>query len=203
MKRWVWFVIGGLVLALAAGGVLYGVLTHKEPGLMEVCWQGGQAVYNNPDCTHEMKWKKDKLPIPYHINFDKDHKDYVDSVVKGADLWNKEIGPVFKRVDKEDDALVKVTWGAIEVGKHCSAGSTSHTGSAEEGATGAKLVLRNPSDIHAVYRFAAHEFGHILGLDHDEAKRSIMYPLQPDVTEEMTFVLPSDHDKKLLRDLYR
>jgi hypothetical protein len=201
MKRWVWFVIGGLVLALAAGGVLYGVLTHKEPGLMKVCWQSGQAVYNNPDCTTELKWKKDQLPLPYFINFEKDHKDYIDSVVKGADLWNKEIAPVFKRVDKESDAKVIITWGSIEVGKHCSAGSTSHQGT--DGPTNAKIVLRNPSDIHAVYRFAAHEFGHVLGLAHDEAKRSIMYPVQPDVTDEMTFVLPSDYDKKLLRELYR
>jgi len=200
MKRWIWYVIGGLVLALAAGGVLYGVLTHKEPGLMKVCWQNGQANYDG-DCQ-DLKWNKDQLPLKYHINFDKDHKDYIDSVVKGADLWNREIAPVFVRVDNEADAVVKVTWGSIEVGKHCSAGSTSHTGS-EAGPTGASVVLRNPSDVHAVYRFAAHEFGHVLGLAHDNAPRSIMYPMQPDVTDEMTFVLPSDYDKKLLQGLYR
>ena len=41
MKRWVWYVIAGLVFALAGGGVLYGVLTHKEPGLLKVCFKGG------------------------------------------------------------------------------------------------------------------------------------------------------------------
>jgi hypothetical protein len=186
MKRWVWYVIGGLVLALAAGGVLYGVLTHKEAGLMKVCWQNGQAIYNNPDCTLELKWQKKLLPLPYFIAFDEDHKVYVDSVVKGADLWNREIAPVFKRVDKEADARVVVTWGSIE-----------------DNPISAKVVLTNPSDIHAVFRFAAHEFGHVLGLDHDEAPRSIMYPIQPDMTDEMQFALPSDYDKKLLRGLYR
>lgn len=200
MKRWVWYVIGAIVLALASGGVLYGVLTHTEPGLMKVCWKGSQAHYDG-DCQ-ELKWSKDKLPLPYYIAFDKDHKVYTDSVVKGADLWNKEIASVFKRVDKEEDALVHVTWGSVEIGKHCSAGSTSHGGT-ESGPENAKVVLRNPSDIHAVYRFAAHEFGHVLGLAHDEAPRSIMYPIQPDMTNDMTFVLPSDHDKKLLRGLYQ
>ena len=200
MKRWVWFLIGGIVFALAAGGVLYGVLTHKEPGFMKVCWQNGQANYDG-DCQ-ELKWSKDRLPLKYHVNFDADHKDYIDSVIKGADLWNREIGPVFSRVDKETDAVVRITWGSIEIGKHCSAGSTSHTGD-EKGPTGASVVLRNPSDIHAVYRYAAHEFGHVLGLAHDEAPRSIMYPVQPNVTDGMTFVLPSDYDKKILQEAYR
>lgn len=200
MKKWMWYVIGALVLALAGGGVLYGVLTHEEPGLMKVCWAGGQAHYDG--ACQELEWKRGKLPIPYYIGFGENHKDYVGSVVKGAELWNTEIGPVFKQVDKAEDALVKVTWGSIGVGKHCSAGSTSHTGSAEEGATGAEVVLRNPSDVHAVYRYAAHEFGHVLGLAHDEAPRSIMYPTQPDVTEDMTFVLPSDSDEKLLKEKY-
>jgi hypothetical protein len=197
MKRWVWYLIGAIVLALAGGGVLYGVITHKEPGLMKVCWVDGQAHYDG-DCM-ELKWKKEQMPLPYHISFEKDHKVYTDSVIKGADMWNKEIGPVFKRVDKEADAVVKITWGSVEAGKHCAAGSTSHTG--QTGPMGAKVVLREPSDVHAVFRFAAHEFGHVLGLAHDE--HAIMKPKLEAETDELKFTLPSDHDKKLLRGLYR
>lgn len=198
MKRWVWYLIGAIVLALAGGGVLYGVITHKEAGLMKVCWTGGVAHYDG-DCT-ELKWEKKQMPLTYHIAFGEDHKDYIDSVVKGAAMWNNEIGAVFKRVDKEEDAVVKVVWGSVPKDGH-SGGHTSHTG--QTGPTGAKVVLTEPSDVHAVYRYAAHEFGHVLGLDHDDAPRSIMYPVQPGMTEEMTFVLPSDFDKKLLRGLYR
>ena len=200
MKRWVWFVIGALVLAIAGGGVLYGVLTHKEPGLMKVCFKDGQAHYDG-DCQ-EIKWKREQMPLPYYIDFGEHHKVYVESVAKGAEMWNVEIAPVFKRVNKKEDAKVIVSWGSADSGTTCAAGTTSHKGD-ETGPTGADVVLKEPSDVHAVYRFAAHEFGHVLGLAHDEAKRSIMYPAQPGTTKELKFVLPSDFDKKLLRGMYR
>lgn len=209
MKRWVWIIIGVLVIGGAAAGVLYGVLTHKEPGLMRVCWSGSSVKFYDdpikdphPECTQEVKWDKNQFPLTYYIAFDKDHQTYIDSVVKGAGLWNSEIGrELFKRVDKPENAIIEVTWGSVTPGDH-SGGSTTHTGG-PQGLTGAKVILSNPSDVHAVYRYAAHEWGHVLGLAHDEAPRSIMYPKQPDVTGEMTFVLPSDFDKKLLRDLYQ
>jgi hypothetical protein len=200
MKRWVWYIIGALVLLLAGGGVLYGVLTHEEPGLLTACFKNGVAHYDG-DCQ-EVKWKREQMPLPYYIDFGEHHKVYVESIVAGANVWNTEIGAVFKRVNRKEDAKVVVSWGSTDSGTTCSAGTTSHTGD-ENGLTGARVTLKEPSDVHAVYRFAAHEFGHVLGLAHDEAKRSIMYPAQPGQTEEMTFVLPSDFDKKLLREMYR
>lgn len=198
MKRWVWYVIAAVVFALAGGGVLYGVLTHKEPGLMLVCFKGGVADYA-PNCE-ELKWKKEQFPLKYHIDFGPDHKVYVDSVVKGADMWNKEIGTqLFMRTHNKAEAKVQVSWGAYEGGKDCAAGYVKHRGYG--GPTGADLVLRNPSDVHAVFRFAAHEWGHVLGLAHDD--HAIMKPKLEDVTDQLKFTLPSDHDKKLLRGLYR
>jgi hypothetical protein len=208
MKRWVWFVIGGIVLALAAGGVLYGVLSHEEPDFMGVCWENGKVkAYDDPiksphpECKTKLQWKKAQLPLTYFIDFGKDHQTYVDSVVKGADMWSREIGvPVFKQVDKAEDAIVVVEWGSVSKGH--AGGHTTHSGG-PDGPTGAKVVLSEPSDVHAVYRYAAHEWGHVLGLAHDEAPRSIMYPVQPGVTKDLTFVLPSDHDKATLRAALR
>jgi hypothetical protein len=199
MKRWVWYIIAAVVFALAGGGVLYGVLTHKESGLMLVCWEGGIANYNK-NCE-ELKWKKGQMPLPYYIDFGADHKVYVDSVIEAADMWNKEIAPVFKRVDKKENAVVVVSWGAYDSNNSndCAAGYVKHRGYG--GPKSAELVLRNPSDVHAVMRYAAHEFGHVLGLAHDE--HGIMKPKLEDVTTELKFTLPTDHDKKLLRGLYR
>jgi hypothetical protein len=209
LKKWYFWV--ALVVVLGCGGsVLYGVLTHKEPGFMGVCWDanGSVASYHDPlkdphpECTTELKWKKEQFPLTYYVAFDADHKTYIDSVVKGAEMWNREIGrELFKRSDKEEGAVIQVTWGSVEPGSH-SGGHTTHTGG-PGGPTGAKLVLSNPSDVHAVYRYAAHEWGHVLGLAHDDFSKSIMYSKQPDVTEEMTFVLPSDFDKKILKEAYR
>jgi len=195
MKRWVWYVIAGLVFALAGGGVLYGVLTHKEPGLLKVCFKGGIALYE-PNCE-ELKWKKEQLPLKYHIDFGADHKVYVESVVKAADMWNSEICTVFQRVDRAEDAVIKVSWGSYDSGQDCAAGYVQHKG--HSGPQSAILVLKNPSDVHAVFRFAAHEWGHVLGLAHDE--HAIMKPALADVTTGLKFTLPSDFDKKLLRGL--
>lgn len=197
MKRWVTYVIVGVVCAIAIGGVLYGVITHTEPGLMTVCWRGDMANYGG-DCE-EVKWKKSQMPLKYHIDFGPDHKVYTTSVLEGIKTWNREIGDVFVRTLDISKADVRVSWGDAEPG--CSAGHTIHRGG--PGNLSADVVLKEPSDTHAVFRFAAHEFGHVLGLEHDEAPRSIMYDTQPGMTQEMKFVLPSDSDKKMLRELYR
>lgn len=199
MKTWVWYLIGAIVFVLAGGGVLYGVLTHKEPGLMKVCWTGGQAVYAGADCTTELKWTKQRLPLKYAINFDAAHKDYVNSVKAGADLWNKEIGtPLFVFTDKVAEAKIIVEWGSVSGN---AGGYTSHKGTT--GPESATITLTEATDIHAVYRYAAHEFGHVLGLAHDDFESSIMFPTQPGMTGDMKLVLPSDADKKLLQGLYR
>lgn len=202
MKKWMWIVIAVVVFGLAGGGVLYGVLSHTEAGFMEVCWVKGQAVYTG-DCEPKvaLKWQKADMPLPVHLELDAHaEKNYRESIVKGFELWNTEIGAVFRFVDKKEDAKVFVTWGSTTPGSH-SGGSTSHTGD-DSGPKQASVEISEPSDVHAVYRFAAHEAGHVLGLGHDEAPRSIMYPVQPGQTEEMTFVLPSDSDKKLCKETY-
>lgn len=200
MKRWVWYVIAAVVLALAGGGVLYGVLSHKEPGFMEVCWQNGQAIYTNCEKTQPLKWSKTELPLVYFIDFDSAHKVYVESVTTAAQAWNREIGSdVFKRTEDKSKAKVLVQWGSVTGN---AGGYTSHQGD-DSGPKRAEVTLVEASDVRAVHRFAMHELGHVLGLAHDDFKSSVMFPIQPGMTEEMTFILPSDFDKKLLQEAYR
>lgn len=196
MKRWIWYVITGLVITIAGAGIFYGVYTHKEPGLMTICWENGVANYEGK--CEELQWKKNQLPLTYYIVPDIEHRAYTESIHASANLWNKEICPLFREVKNKNDAVVLVSWESIDTDNtHCG-GSTSHEG--RTGPERASVVLKEPSDIHAVYRYSAHELGHVLGLDHDPAPNSVMYPIQPGMTEELSFVLPSDHDKKLLKE---
>jgi hypothetical protein len=197
MKRWIWYVLAAVACLLAGGGVLYGVLTHKEPGLMLVCWKGGIARYDQ-NCE-ELQWKKNQIPLPYYIDFGKDHKVYTEAVVRAAHMWNQEIGPVFRRVNEKEDAIVIIMWGSYEGGQDCSDGHVKHWG--YTGPKNVEVGLKNPSDMHTVFRMAAHEFGHVLGLAHD--KHAIMQQSQEDMPRDLKFTLPSDHDKKLLRELYQ
>jgi predicted Zn-dependent protease len=199
-KKW-WILIAVVVFVLAGGGVLWGVLTHKEPGFMEVCWQHGQAVYTNCEQTLPLKWSKSQLPLTYYIDFDRHHKVYVESVTGAAKSWNQEIGvEVFKRVEKREDAKVVVKWGSVSGN---AGGHTSHRGD-DSGPKSAEVVLVDASDVRAVYRFAMHELGHVLGLAHDDFESSVMYAVAPDQTGPyLKFILPSDHDKKLLQETLR
>ena len=209
MQRWMYYIIVGMAILILGGLVIYGVISHKEPGLLSACFQNNLVIaYHDPiksphlECTTEVKWKREQLPLTYFISFGEDHKEYISSITTAADLWNREIGnTVFKQVDNVDDSLIEVSWGSVSKEDHVG-GYTVHTGD-DKGLTGAKVILSNPSDLHAVHRYVVHEFGHVLGLAHDDFAKSIMFPSAPDTTGGMGYTLPSDSDKKLLRNLYK
>ena len=44
-----------------------------------------------------------------------------------------------------------------------------------------------------------HEFGHVLGLEHDDYVKSIMYPVLPSRLGRASY---SDYDREIIQDLY-
>jgi hypothetical protein len=65
--------VGAMVLLVVCAVLIaYGVTTHKEAGLLQVCWQGDKAQYTggtevapNESCTRteELVWPQGKIPL--------------------------------------------------------------------------------------------------------------------------------------------
>jgi hypothetical protein len=181
-------------------------------------WRDGQAVYRGYEPGEIMAplvWPAAALPLPWFCDFDEFHGALIKSVERGADLWNREIGhAMLKRVDDAAQAVVLVTWGGIEIGPEGRLDSgiacTSHRG--VDGPASAVVSFIEAADVYTAFIVAAHEFGHVLGLDDDPSRtNSVMYPTIADQSgvddpagqpPGMTFVCPSDHDRALLRRMY-
>ena len=180
-------------------------------------WRAGQAYYRGyvpGEIMAPLVWPASALPLTWYCDFDADHHALLASIADGAAVWNREIGPVLHAVTDPSQAVVLVTWGGIELGPDGRLDSglacTSHQGGPAP--VSATVSFIEAADVFTAYQIAAHEFGHVLGLDDDPSRtNSIMYPtiLERDLTDPDAsaalppFVCPSDHDRALLRSLYR
>lgn len=185
-----------LITLLAIIGLTY----HTEPGFLHACWprSEGYLTYNGA-CPQEIKWSRKQIPLAVRLAMDSSSDVYRKSIQEAMATWNREVGLVFIEI-QAGHADVIVQWGPSQDGM--SGGYTRHIGSAGQ-LRYAVVTLTDPSDLHAVYRYAMHELGHVLGLAHDSATRSIMYPIQPSMTGALIPALPSDSDIKLLKRAYK
>lgn len=199
-----YLIVAGLFLFAVAMLLIYGIATHKEAGFITACWpkKEGYLLYSK-NCVHEVKWEKKQVPLTVRLALENSVIDYKKSIQAAMATWNRELGLVFIEVIS-GDADVVIRWGPTQNG--ASGGYTQHIGI---NINGSRKILRStvtltePSDLHAVYRYAMHELGHVLGLDHDVTTRSIMYPIQPGMTENLVPALPSDSDIRLLKQAYK
>jgi len=175
-----------LLLIILVGGC------GGEPGLLRVCWVGGTADYSG-DCE-DLMWNRSLIPLKVYIDLP---SSFSDSVRKGYEMWNDEVGPLFTFVGPGAGPRVHVYQGS-------ATGTTGnqamhHDGVSGTGATSAIHEVRQPGNLFALFHDAAHEAGHVLGLAHDDS--GLMVPTWT-YSGNIEFVLPSDSDAELLYDLY-
>lgn len=190
--------IGVALTVVAIVGVIFGVTTHEEPGLMSVCWQlDGLASYDPSGCTSpdELRWAASEIPLS--VSTPGDPGDITETI----DLVNSQVGCTILVLDQSNtdpDILVLLNEPAL-VGSDDAGGATSHhtTGTRMTSTVRTFMV----TDPYMRMRVLTHEFGHALGLDHDSFESSIMFPTQPE-SEDMDFVMFSDSDRSLLNELY-
>ncbi len=217
--------IGAAVLAVVVIGlIIYGVTTHKEPGLLRVCWQGDQAVYADstslealeaPDgpCAEpeDLVWPRKQTPLK--VGWEALQKSDERAVKAAIRDINAQLG--FKMLvelpESQDDLDIPQPDIHIELEAHLvgvenpPAGWASHR-RLSDGSLFCGVKIRSlAASERFVFLVARHELLHGIGLAHDpENPASAIYPLTRDDTLEETLGLGrvTDFDRALIRRLY-
>lgn len=194
-------IVVAAVLAVGAiVGVIYGVTTHTEPGLLTVCWNlDGTADYT-PGCSgsSELRWDRDRIPLVVDAPPDS------DEVTEAVSIVNDQIGCEVLRLHPGAGLTADVNVALdqpLEVGATQEPGGSARHLRGASGRMFAVVETTNVTNPTLKTRVLVHEFGHVLGLAHDPFQSSIMYPTQPD-SEEPDFVRFTDSDQALLNSMY-
>ena len=183
------------VTIVAVVGVIFGVATHTEPGLMRVCWSETDSATYNCAQGEEIAWSRRAIPLSVETD------GYVGEVQTSIDIVNTQVGCDLLSYQEAHGTLpadITITSDAVMSRGDQRGGSTWHLRDGDR--------LRARVELYAAgsmaLRIIVHELGHALGLAHDPFVTSIMYPTQRDSTGRLESILFTDSDRNTLRDLY-
>lgn len=188
IKSWKFMAIIFAVLCVVSiAGVIYGVTTHTEPGLMDTTpgWTPSDfplevCVYTYTSESPQSAASAEDLGNAHHV----------------FDTINDRLGFPAYRAHVRGGCDVMLVYGAP-----AEAGWQDPGGSAEISDHFCDVVISN---VHGELQTLAveHELGHCLGLDHDDWEGSIMRRTQSETPDRAFPPRITDSDRELLRELY-
>lgn len=225
--------IGAGVLALVVIAlIIYGVVTHREPILLEVCWVGSEARYvegtevDDGACegAEELVWPQSQVPFSVAATKAVDQtvlapgaseREALDSAIRDI---NQQVGCDLLRpsADPLSAAMVAHLGEAVDVlprrvgsrAAKAPIGWAYHdrTDSGGQHSLRCHLHVRsNVGSLRGEYLVAHHEILHCLGLAHDDDNpASAIYPFTEDdsMWDRMQAARITDADRARLRSLY-
>lgn len=194
-----------LVSVAIIGSIVYGVVSHTEAGLLRVCWtSGGAADYNQDNCSfpQEIRWQERDFPLSVSGNVEDSTE-----ITSAIEIVNSQMGcELLRQVPRAQlggllAPRVRVTLNDTATVHVDRVGGLTNHGMVENGDIYAAVSTFMLTNSYMTMRTLVHEFGHVLGLAHDDFRSSIMFPEQTS-TEEMDFIIFSTHDRNLIHNLY-
>jgi len=193
IQAWAMLVIGLLAIAGAAILILRG---REEPGLMAPSSYTGAA-----HCDRVVLDRRD-IPIPVYA-----HNLRGDDVRAAVWFWNRGFPVQFfefrEGIALYDDSTEAIAVAALSGNPRDMLPDPEHARSHLRliGCFLKRMDSTIPNDMQAAssrQRAIAHELGHLLGLDHDDAETSVMYRR---ATAIFGFEI-SEQDRALLEEIY-
>jgi len=212
-KRNIAITIGaGILAVVAAALIVYGVVTHTEPVLLEVCWENNEARYvegtevDDGPCegSEELVWPKSQFPLSVAAISDETllapgsaRREGLDSAIRDI---NSQVGcELLEPVeDGAEAAIVAGVGKAVDVIARRNSGGKGAKRNASilgwarhqrnESGADAELhcdlaVYSTVGNLRREYLVAHHELLHCLGLAHDPNNpASAIYPFTEDDT---------------------
>lgn len=177
-----------IVLALAAiAGVIFGVLTHEEPGI------DPRAV----------PWPRDRFPLTVcassYLDTSEDHLEAFSAVDEAVEVTNERLG--FHALESSrGDASCEIR---VTVGVPAEPGWMDPGGDASFGhGPSCDIRTSNTGTSEILHLVLQHELGHCLGLAHDDWEGSIMRRVQTETPDREFPPRITDTDRETLRALY-
>lgn len=215
-KKFRYWVIAVAILFIAALiAILFGIFSHKEAGLLNVCWADNRANYTTETEQHKtsclnpvpLTWPTDHLFVAVVDNdrviVDDNRADVIWDSIK---VVNAQLHTKLARARQISKAhIIVIIDAAYDLSTRAGLlgdvpGYCKHIKSNNKMI--AHMAVR-PGSVSEQLYVASHEFGHCLGLAHDiNNEASVMFPVADTDISEVKMILFSDHDISLMRKLY-